>query len=483
MKFLRTIFPRQRLLLVSMLAMVSTTSYCLAADTSTAPATQPSASAPAITNPALSIGTYTISIDLPTLSGKFFNQFAYSFHGQATTVTQGHGNFPSAYNGPHSQTDDYDVETSYTGTLFTGVRLLPGTEIYFDPEVSAGNGIGHVLGIADFPNGEISRVSSPEPTPVVARLYLQQTFGFGGEQEQITDGQNQIAGHQDINRITFTVGKFAATDIFDNNTYSHDPRSQFLNLGLVDNTAWDYPADTKGYTDGLAIEFNQKNYTLRYGIFREPETANGGALDDHWNRAFGQIVEFEQRYNLLGHPGALRPMAYINFAHMGDYGTAINQNPTAPDVTTTRSYSNPKYGYGISAEQEITPDLGLFGRAGWNDGHSETWAFTEVDRTASLGLSLKGTPWTRPTDVFGLAGVISGLAKDHRDYLANGGLGFILGDGQLRYAPEQILETYYSLGLTKNIFLAADYQFVNHPGFNADRGPISIAAFRFHFEF
>jgi high affinity Mn2+ porin len=444
---------------------------------------QPYATTQPATKASLSIGTVTIPIDLPTLSGTFLDRFAYSFHGQTTIIPQGHGNFPAAYNGPHSQNDNSDVEASYTGTLFTGVRVLPGTEIYFDPEVSAGNGIGHVLGIADFPNGEISRVSDSEPTPIVARLFLRETFGFGGEQEDIADDQNQIAGKQDINRLTITVGKFSATDIFDNNTYSHDPRTQFLNLGLVDDTAWDYPADTKGYTDGLVLEYNRKNYTARYGIFREPDDANGAQLDDHWKRAFGQIIEFEQRYQLWQHPGAVRPMAYINYADMGDYRTAINQTPVNPDITTTRSYSHPKYGFGISAEQEITSDLGVFGRAGWNNGQSETWTFTEVDRTVSIGLSMKGNPWGRANDVAGLAGVISGLAKDHRDYLAAGGLGFLLGDGQLSYAPEQILETYYSAALTRNFFLALDYQFVNHPGFNAARGPISIGAFRFHFEF
>jgi high affinity Mn2+ porin len=240
-------------------------------------------------------------------------------------------------------------------------------------------------------------LASPVPSHVliVARLYLQQTFGFGGEQEDITDGQNQIAGHQDINRITFTVGKFAATDIFDNNNYSHDPRSQFLNLGLVDNTAWDYPADTKGYTDGLAIEFNQK---LHAPLRHLPPARNRQRRRSR--RPLEPRLRPDRRVRAtlqtFDHPGALRPMAYINFAHMGDYRTAIDQNPRAPDVTTTRSYSHPKYGYGISAEQEITPDLGLFARAGWNDGHSETWAFTEVDRTASLGLSLKGTPWIAP---------------------------------------------------------------------------------------
>jgi high affinity Mn2+ porin len=176
-------------------------------------------------------------------------------------------------------------------------------------------------------------------------------------------------------------------------------------------------------------------------------------------------------------------MGFINFAHMGSYREAIERMPVDPRVTSTRSYSHPKYGLGVSAEQEIASDLGIFARAGWSNGQSEEWAFTEVDRSASLGLSLKGASWGRSTDIFGLGGVISGLSKDHRDYLAAGGLGGFLGDGRLNYAPEQILETFYMVGLTKNMFLTFDYQFVNHPGFNADRGPISIGAFRFHFEF
>jgi high affinity Mn2+ porin len=441
-----------------------------------AASTQPSTTSTAPTAP-------PILPEIPSLSGVLFNRFPYSLHGQATSVTQGHGDFPAKYSGAHSQTSNNDVETSWTGTLFTGIRVTNGTEIYCDPEVAAGRGIGHVLGIGDFPNGEITRVTSPEPSPYVARLYLQQTFGFGGPQEDIPDGQNQIAGKKDISRLTVTVGKFAASDIFDNNAYAHDPRSQFLNLGLVDDTAWDYPANTRGYTDGLTLELNSANSTLRYGIFREPKVSNGTQLDNRWDRAYGQALEYEQRFTLNGHPGAIRPMGYINFAHMGSYHEAIEQMPVDPDVTTTRSYSNPKYGFGVSAEQELTSDLGVFGRLGWANGQSEEWAFTEVDRMGSLGLSLKGTSWSRPDDTVGLAGVIAGLAKDHRDYLAAGGLGGFLGDGKLSYAPEQVLEVYYLATVTRNIFLTVDYQFVDHPGFNSDRGPISIGAFRFHFEF
>ena len=196
------------------------------------------------------------------------------------------------------------------------------------------------------------------------------------------------------------------------------------------------------------------------------------------------MVEFEQRFKLFEHLGVIRPMGYINYAHMGDYREAIEQaDGGIPDVISTRSYSHPKYGFGFNAEQEITSDIGIFARAGWNNGQSETWAFTEVDRTGSLGVSVKGNPWHRPSDVFGVAGVISGLSKDHRDYLAAGGLGFQLGDGRLNYAPEEVIETYYLIGVTKNLMCSFDYQFIDHPGYNSDRGPVSIVGFRAHFEF
>ena len=433
--------------------------------------------------PLISFSTFTIPIELPSLSGRFFDQFQYSFHGQTTIIPQFKGDFPSAYQGANSFTSSKEVETSYTGTLFMGIRLMPGTEIYFNPEVSAGTGLSGVTGLGDPPNGETPRISSPEPSPSIARLYLHQVIGFGGEQEDIADGANSIAGKQDINRLTITVGKFAANDTIDNNTYSHDPRSQFMNWGLWENAAWDYPANTKGYTDGLELELNQKFSTLRYGIFRPPANANGGELDTHWNRAFAQVLEYEQRYTLWKQPGVIRPLFYFNYAHMGDYRDAIDASPVDPNVISTRSYDHPKYGFGLNFEQSITSDLAMFGRAGWNNGQSETWAFTEVDRTLSVGLSLKGTKWNRPNDVIGVAGLMSGLSQDHRNYLAAGGLGFELGDGRLSYAPEEVIETYYLLAVTKNMFLTADYQFIDHPGYNADRGPVSIGGFRAHFEF
>ena len=444
------------------------------------PATQPAvASSPHI----LGLATTTISFEIPTLTGSLIDRFQYSFHGQATSITQYHGDFRSPYQGPLSLAADHEVQTSFTGTIFAGIRLMPGTEIYCDPEVGAGEGLTDGVGLGDLTNGDVTPLANPEASPSVTRLFLRQTFGFGGDPVDVVDAANQIAGPVDTNRLVVTAGRFAANDIFDNNTYAHDPRSQFVNWGLWENDAWDYPGNTQGYTDGLALEYNRKNYTVRYGIFRPPGAADGGRLDVHWTRAFDQIVEFEQRYTLMNQPGVIRPMGYFNIAHMGDYRDAIDLAAGFPNAVPTRSYSHPKYGFGVSAEQQITPDFGLFARAGWNNGQSESYSFTEVDRALSGGVSIKGTSWNRPTDVVGIATVISGLSKDHRDYIAAGGLGFVLGDRQLRYAPEEVLETYCLITATKNLFLTFDYQFINHPGYNADRGPVSIGGFRAHVEF
>jgi high affinity Mn2+ porin len=446
----------------------------------TAASTQPAANPD---QPLLSLGKGTITIELPTLSGRLPDSFGYTFHGQTTIIPQFKGDFPSPHQGPNSFRSGREVETSYTGTLFTGIRLLPGTELHLDPEVAAGSGLSGVLGLGDPPNGETPRVSSPNPSPYIARLFLRQTFGFGGEQEEVTDAADLIAGKIDVRRLTVTVGKFAANDVFDNNTYAHDPRSQFQNWGLWEDTAWDYPADTKGYTEGLTLELNVPDQTVRYGIFREPHAANGGELDDDWGRAYAQVAEYERRYEIGGRLGVVRPLAFFNYGHMGDYRDAIDLDPAHPSVIATRSYDHPKYGFGMNVEQALTDDLGVFARAGWNNGQSESWAFTEVDRTLSLGLSLKGTAWHRPDDAYGLGGIMSGLSRDHRDYLAAGGLGFELGDGRLSYAPEEVIETYYLCAVTKNLFLTLDYQFVDHPGYNAARGPVSIGAFRVHGEF
>jgi high affinity Mn2+ porin len=408
----------------------------------------------------------------------------FSVHGQSTIISQEHDAFHAPYSGPHSLPRHEGWKTSETGTLFLGSRLWQGAEGYFDPEISGGEGFGGVTGIAGFPNGEIPRVGSAAPTAYVARLYLRQDFGFGGDKEKADPANNMLGGERDVDRLSVYVGRFAISDFFDNNTYSHDPRGQFENWALMSNGAWDYPADTRGYTYGVVAEFNQPTWTLRYGAVTEPKTANGGTIDWNVPRALGQVVEFEQRWKIDDHPGAVRPLAYLNMAHMGNYHQAVaNPGLLGPDITLSRTYSV-KYGFGLSGEQEIADGIGVFGRLGWNDGRTETWAFTEIDRSASIGLSFNGKRWHRPDDVFGVAGVINGLSKEHRAYLGDGGLGFIIGDGQLpHYAPEQILEAYYLWKVADHVFVTPDAQLINHPAYNADRGPVFVWGLRVHVEF
>lgn len=409
-------------------------------------------------------------------------QEQWSVHFQATVIPQGHGHFNSPYEGKNSIASVNEIRTSYTSTLFLGGRLWQGAELFVNPELSGGRGIGGVVGIAGFPNGDIARVGKPEPTVSLARLFLRQTVGLGGEQERLASEPNQAAGSVDVSRLTFTAGKYSANDLFDDNAYSHDPRTQFMNWALMDNGAWDYPADTRGYTWGGAVELNQPRWALRYGLFGVPKEANGLTFDHHLDKAHSHNLELGIRYQLAEHPGTARVLGYWTRAHMGNYRHTLDTPAFNLDITRSRTYSS-KYGFGLSVEQELTKDLGAFMRVGWNDGHTESWMFTEIDQTASLGLSLKGTSWHRPGDVFGLAGLANGLSEDHKDYLAAGGNGFLLGDGRLNYAPEETLETYYLFKITKWFSVTADYQFISHPGYNADRGPVHVGAVRIHAEF
>ncbi|MFL5243908.1 MAG: carbohydrate porin [Gemmataceae bacterium] len=406
----------------------------------------------------------------------------YSVHGQGTIVSQGNWKFRSPYEGTNSFRSILNYRTSETATLFLAAGVCEGGSIVFNPEVSGGRGLSDVFGIAGFPNGEITRVGKVEPTPYFARLYYQQVFGLGGDQEKVEDASNVIAGMRDVERITVRLGKMAAADQFDDNAYSHDPRTQFLDWAIMYNGAWDYPANVRGYTYGATVEFNEKDWALRYGIFGEPSVANGQEIDPRFLQANGHILELEERYTVEEHPGKLRLMAYLNNAHMGNYRVSLREMPSDPDIALTRAY-RAKYGFGVNVEQEITKDLGAFARIGWNDGHTESWAFTEIDATLAGGVLLKGTCWSRPQDQVGFAGAINGISNGHRDYLAAGGLGFILGDGRLRYGPEEILEAYYNWELRKGINVTFDFEGVNDPGYNRDRGPIAIAAIRVHFEY
>jgi high affinity Mn2+ porin len=406
----------------------------------------------------------------------------WAIHFQATSITQFHDRFFAPYSGQNSLKPDEPFRTTYTGTLFLGAKLWSGAEVHVNPEVSGGRGLSGTVGVAGFPNGEATRVGSPDPTPYFARYFFRQRFDLGGDTEFVEADQNQLAGAQEKSNFTITLGKMAAGDVFDENSYSHDPRTQFMDWALMANGAWDYPADTRGYTYGLTLELNQPNWAARAGTFMVPTEANGEKFDRNFGKASGNVVEIERSYTLFGKTGVARLLGYANFAHMGGYADALRAAPLNPDISTTREYRI-KYGIGLNIEQQITPDLGVFLRAGWNDGRTETWMFTEIDQSVSGGLSLKGYLWARPNDTFGLAGLVNGLSSEHRKYLEAGGLGFIIGDDALRYSPEEILETYYSCGLCKYFYITAAYQFVEHPAYNADRGPANIGTIRLHCEF
>ena len=406
----------------------------------------------------------------------------YSIHAQSTLVYQGNFPFHDPYDGPNSATGRVQNQQTATGTLFFDVRPWRGAEIIFNPEFSGGTGLDGTVGFAGFPNGEATRTGAIEPTGYIARLLFRQTFELDGEWEKVEDGPNQIAGVQSRNRFSVSVGKMSSEDVLDDNVYSHDPRTQFLNWSIMYTGAWDYPANTRGYTYGALFDFTTMFYAVRYGIFGEPSTANGPEIDPHILKAHGQIVEFQENFILGDHPAHLREWAYLNTADMGKYREALAEMPVNPNVTATEAYRN-KYGFGMSFDKEITPELGFFARAGWNDGQTESWAFTEIDQTAAAGFLLQGKAWGRPKDAIGWAAVANGLSDAHKDYLGAGGVGFIIGDGRLKYNAEEILETYYNWEAMKGINITLDFQGVNNPAYNVERGPVAIMALRVHLEY
>ena len=405
---------------------------------------------------------------------------------QATSIGQYHGTFDSPYQGPFSLQNNPERDASLTTTLFFGLRLDKNTQFYFDPEIAGGKGLSHVDGIANAPNGELPRVASAIPKPYIARLYITHDFGFGSEKEAVESDENQLAGERPMKRYTVIVGRFTMTDFFDNNRYTHDPRTQFMAWGVMYNGAWDYPADTRGYTWGMMHEFHTRDWSLRYASAAEPKVANGARFDRRLLRDRGDVAEGERRYSIAGHPGAFRLLGYMNHTNSGNYGDALRlaaNSGTAPDVTATRRIGTVKYGMGVNLEQEISSDVGAFIRLGWNDGKTEDFAFTAIDRLASGGVSVKGTRWKRKDDVAATSFTTSGIAGVHALYLERGGLDFLIGDGKLNYGPEFLWESYYSARLLPGIFASFDLQRVTNPAFNRDRGPVWIESLRLHMEF
>ncbi len=407
---------------------------------------------------------------------------SWNWHVQNTDSVQYHPGFSARYSGPNSLKSFNEVKESVSLDLFAGFRLWGGAEAHVDGLLWQGFGLSNTRGVEGFPNGEAFRLGTKVPNANFARVFIRQTIGLGGEQRIIHDDKLQLAGKQDVSRFTFTLGRMSAKDIFDNNAYANDARTQFFNWALMANEAWDYPADPLGYITGFVADLNQPHWAVRFGFFQMPRVANGSALDPHLLEAWGMVTECERRYTINGHPGAVRLLAYLNRAHMGNYQAALDSPTRPPDIEATRAYRH-KYGFGLNLEQELINNVALFSRLGWSDGENEAWIFTDVDRTASLGVSVKGESWHRPNDTFGVAGVINALSGVHREFFVAGGTGILGGDSRLSYGLEKILETYYDFQITKNLHGALDYQFVSNPAFNRDRGPVSILGARLHWEY
>jgi high affinity Mn2+ porin len=425
----------------------------------------------------------------------------WSIHFQQTVIPQHKPKINAPYSGDFSLSDTSETQTSLTTTIYLGRRLWKGAAVFYNPELAGGSGLSQARGIAGFTNGECFRIGNPSPTIYTARLFFRQDFALFGKEngskktpekvvegeahayptEADKDGINTIAGNRPTNRLSFAIGKFSIADFFDNNSYAHDPRSQFMNWALMSTGAWDYPANTRGYTWNVVAEYVRENYAIRAASSLVPTTANGPDLNWNWNGNNSNTLELEKSTTFFGKEGKLRALAFYTTTYMGSYAEAIKQ--TNPDVALTRKDGRTKYGFGINYEQELSDETGMFFRASWNDGNNETWAFTEIDHSVSGGF-VKDNLFGRKEDRLNIGFAFNGISDLHRQYLAKGGYGFIIGDGKLpNYGLETIFEINYNTKITEWLSVTPDYQLVINPAYNQDRGPVHTFALRLHTEF
>lgn len=406
----------------------------------------------------------------------------WEVHGQTTYIGQGYPSFGAPYSGANSLSPAAQYKATWSNSLFLNARLWDGGEVYYNPELLQGFGFNDTVGIAGFTNGEAQRSNFPYPHYNTTRLFARQTFGLGGEQEELANGPTQLSDKADISRLTLQAGKFAVLDVFDGNDFAKDTRKDFMNWALWAPGAFDYSADKVGLSYGVTAELNQKQWALRGGYFLMVSESNSNSFDGRLFERGEYLLELETRYSLLGRPGKLRSIGWLNSAYMGSYRDTLNNPAFNLDIALTRA-GRIKYGYVFSVEQVVTDDVGLFGRWSWNDGRTEIMAFTDIDASLAVGTSIKGTRWGRTDDVIGIGGAINALSQDHRDFIAAGGLGILIGDGQLNYRRERVMEAYYAFALNKWFTLTADYQLVTNPAYNADRGPVHVFSGRLHGEF
>ena len=421
----------------------------------------------------------------------------YLLSGQANIVFQAHAPFHSPYEASNSLVSRGEYKTSLVGTVYAGYQLRRDprltTEVLANLESAGGRGISQALGLAGFTNLDVVRNPNLGSVPYLARLQVHQSIGLTEETADVERTPFSLAQKASVRRIDLRLGKMSLPDFFDVNGVGTDSHLQFLNWTADNNGAWDYAADTRGYTYAGLIEYTDHAWTGRYALAAMPTVQNGIDLDWAFHRASGQNMELEHRGSLLGRllapdrTGAIRVLSFVNHAHMGLYRDAnqafVSGQGSAPDVTKGAPFSSVKYGFGLNVEQELTSNLRLYGRFGWNEGQHQSFAYTEVDQSISLGADLSGRIWSRPDDKLGVTFITNAIKRDHQAYLKLGGKGFLLGDGGLTYSREDILESYYNLHTWRGLYYALDAQFIDHPGYNQDRGPVLVETVRLHVDF
>lgn len=404
----------------------------------------------------------------------------YAVHAQVVFIDQYHPAFRSPYRGTNSLDPGSRGDETVTATLSAGLRLWDGGQLYADPEVDQGFGLSDTLGIAGYPNGEGSKVGEAVPYFRLQQVFFRQEIDLGGPSHAVDPAANQLGMTQTQDSIVITLGKFPVPSIFDTNGYAHDASSDFLNWSLIDSGAYDYAADAWGNTYGTSVEWTQNWWTLRSGLFALSRVPNGRDLQTDFAQ-FETVGEGEARFTLLDREGKIRLLAFLNRGRMGSYDDALRlaqATHTVPDTSLVRKYAS-RPGFALNLEQPLTDSLGIFLRASFNNGDEETYEFTDINRSVAAGVSLQGALWGRNDDTAGIAAVSNAISDAARRYLAGGGLGVLIGDGRLpHYATENIVELYYSLKTTSWFTATFDYQFVDNPAYNADRGPVSVLGIR-----
>jgi high affinity Mn2+ porin len=412
----------------------------------------------------------------------------YWISGQANIVLQWHGNFPAAYSGTNSFRAPAENTTSQVYTLYLGYELTHTTEVYLDMESAGGHGLSNALGLTGFVNLDVVRNPSLGDVPYLARLMIRQIIPLSKERVSVERGPLSLATSLAVRRIEFRLGKFTIPDFFDVNSYGSDSHLQFLNWTVDNDGAYDYAANTRGYTDGAILEYDDHWFSARFGVMLMPKVANGIYLDADIARARGENLELDAAGSLLLHlPGAVRFLSYVNTANMGNYEESnanfLNGAVATPSITSTRKQGRHKYGFELNFQQDLPAKLGVFGRVGWSDGRNESFAYTEDDRTVETGIFSKGDKWRRKNDRVGAVFVANQIVAAHQQYLGYGGLGFLLGDGALSPGTEKIFEGFYTVHLWRGFFASCDFQHINNPGYNKARGPVFVPGMRFHVEF